>query len=261
MRQLVKVRDKVNDRIVYVDPDDWFGRGEWMWGQISPTDENGWSFQRCDLEEVQEESTRKLLDTVTKAIYGGKIHIIPATEVKVGTVINTPAGFKTVATIEPDDERGGQLIYYRCTDNSLWCADLDKEVEIKAPTVEAKAPAPNLAPGEIHVPRDFEKKRGRLAPRSRTIELSRLAPPSERPAQLGDRVRMPGSKRAIVIRDPAVDKVARMIQGFLGDTEGGSESENCWTLAIDAAHEAGYVDDSAIRIAKAACRQLGYPQR
>jgi hypothetical protein len=118
---------------------------------------------------------------------------------------------------------------------------LAKRVLASGKLGEAKVAAPPLTPGEIHVPREWERK--------------------PRVARLGGRVKAPWAKRATVIHDPAVDRVIRKIEQFLGDVEGGDPAENCWTLAIDAAHECGYDGDMGIRIAKAACAQLGYPRK
>jgi hypothetical protein len=131
----------------------------------------------------------------------------------------------------------------------------------------AKQPAYHPAPGEIHVPRDFEKKRGRVAPQPTRIELSRLAPPSEqgKMPQVGGKVRFPGRKRATVIHDPLTDRIKRKVEMHLGDVvenpdDEAAVSEEAWTLAIDAAQEVGLDSERAQRVARDVCRLLGYPR-
>jgi hypothetical protein len=105
--------------------------------------------------------------------------------------------------------------------------------------------------------------------KSGRASLRSAKPINYRVSRVGDRIKFPGSRRTIVIRDPGmsrcinvfhVNKIIRHVERFLADAsaEGGSESENCWTLAIDKAHRLGLEGQDAIRTAKYACKELGY---
>jgi len=56
--ELIKVRSKRTERIVYIDLDAYFNGlyfNTGIWGQVSKTDEAGWAFNPDDLEVVEED--------------------------------------------------------------------------------------------------------------------------------------------------------------------------------------------------------------
>ena len=55
--KLIKVRSKITEDVVYIDPDSYvngLGNSSTIWGQVSLTDETGWYFDIDDLEVTEE---------------------------------------------------------------------------------------------------------------------------------------------------------------------------------------------------------------
>ena len=100
---------------------------------------------------------------------------------------------------------------------------------------------------EIHVPRDWEKKK-------------RLSTPNQIAKRLGQRPERTHTLPLNVSR--IVKKVEMHLGDVIEDPESPEATEECWTLCIDAANQLGRgcSQDSIISWAKQACKELGYPQ-